>query len=156
VERLRRAAGTLAVCGKVVRVTGKGLVRDDETKTTAGRRTIALPRFAIDMLAARRRLPYLGEHPTIMFPSSAGTWRDSNNFGRDWRRVRAELGVPEVTTHSFRKSVATLIDDSGLSARIGADQPGHARPSMTQDVYMTRGKVHTQVADALDAAIDVE
>ena len=41
------AAGTLAVCGKVVRVTGKGLVREDETKTAAGRRTIALPRFAI-------------------------------------------------------------------------------------------------------------
>ena len=35
-------AGTLTVCGKVVRVTGKGLVRDDETKTAAGRRTIAL------------------------------------------------------------------------------------------------------------------
>ncbi len=56
------AAGTLAVCGKVVRVTGKGLVREDETKTAAGRRTIALPRFAIKMLAARRTLPYLGEH----------------------------------------------------------------------------------------------
>ena len=85
-----------------------------------------------------------------MFPSTAGTWRDPNNFGRDWRRVREQLGVPEVTTHSFRKTVATLIDDRGLSARIGADQLGHARPSMTQDVYMARGKVHTQVAEALD------
>jgi integrase len=149
------AAGTLAVCGKVVRVTGKGLVRDDATKTAAGRRTIALPRFAIEMLAARRSLPYLGQHPTILFPSTAGTWRDPNNFGRDWRRVRAELGMADVTTHSFRKSVATLIDDRGLSARIGADQLGHARPSMTQDRYMARGKVHTQVADALDDAINV-
>jgi integrase len=68
------AAGTLAVRGKVVRVTGKGLVRDDETKTAAGRRTIALPRFAIEMLAARRSLPYLGQHPTILFPSTAGNW----------------------------------------------------------------------------------
>jgi integrase len=149
------AAATLAVCGKVVRVTGKGLVRDDETKTAAGRRTVALPRFAIEMLAARRSLPYFGQHSIIMFPSTAGTWRDPNNFGRDWRRVRAELGVPEVTTHSFRKTVATLIDDRGLSARIGADQLGHARPSMTQDRYMARGKVHTQVAEALDDAINV-
>ena len=116
------AVGTLAVCGKVVRVTGKGHVREDETKTAAGRRTIALPRFAFEMLAARRRLPYLGEHPTIMFPSTAGTWRDPNNFGGDWRRVRGELGLPEVTAQSFRKSVATLIDDRGFSARIGADQ----------------------------------
>ncbi len=91
-----------------------------------------------------------------MFPSMAGSWRDPNNFGRDWRRVREQLGLPEVTTHSFRKSVATLIDDRGLSARIGADQLGHARPSMTQDVYMSRGKVHTQVAEALDDAINVQ
>jgi integrase len=147
-------AGTLTLTGKVVRVTGEGLTRDEETKTAAGRRTIALPRFAIETLAARRQLPFLGEHPTIMFPSTAGTWRDPNNFGRDWRRVREDLGVPEVTTHSFRKTVATLIDDRGLSARIGADQLGHARPSMTQDVYMTRGKLHTQVAEALDAAIN--
>ena len=149
-----KTAGTLTICGKVVRVTGEGLVRDDETKTAAGRRTIALPRFAIDVLAARRALPFFGEHSVIMFPSTAGTWRDPNNFGRDWRRVRDQLGLPEVTTHSFRKSVATLIDDRGLSARIGADQLGHARPSMTQDVYMSRGKIHTQVADALDDAIN--
>jgi integrase len=69
------------------------------------------------------------------------------------RKVRDELGVPDVTTHSFRKTLATLIDDGGLSARVGADHPGHSKVSMTQDVYMARGKVHTQVADLLDDAI---
>lgn len=148
------SAGTLTICGKVVRVTGKGLVRFDETKTAAGMRTIALPRFAVEALQARRSLPYLGDHPVIVFPSTAGTWRDPNNFGRDWRRVREDLGVPEVTTHSFRKTVATLIDDRGLSARIGADHLGHSKVSMTQDVYMSRGKIHTSVADVLDDAIN--
>ena len=63
------------------------------------------------------------------------------NFGREWRTVRSEdLGVPEVTTHSFRKTLATLIDDRGLSARVGADHLGHSKVSMTQDVYMARGK----------------
>lgn len=71
------AAGTLAVCGTVVRVDRQGTRARDDTKTTAGRRTVALPRFAIDMLAARRTLPYFGEHPTIRFPSTAGTWRDT-------------------------------------------------------------------------------
>jgi integrase len=67
---------------------------------------------------------------------------------------RAEkLRVPEVTTHSFRKTVATLIDDEGLSARIGADHLGHSKVSMTQDRYMTRGRVHTQVADLLDRTV---
>ena len=36
-------------------------------------------------------LPYLGEHPVIMFPSTAGTLRDPSNFGRDWRIVREDL-----------------------------------------------------------------
>jgi hypothetical protein len=43
-----------------------------------------------------------------MFPSTAGTWRDPNNFGREWRKVRDELGVPDVTTHSFRKRLLPL------------------------------------------------
>ncbi len=74
-------AGTIAVTGKALRVRGQGLVRVDETKSAAGRRTIPLPRFAIDMLAQRRRLPYLGEQ-TIIFPSTAGTLRDPSNFSR--------------------------------------------------------------------------
>ena len=99
-------------------------------------------------------LPYLGEHPVIMFPSTAGTWRDPSNFGRDWRIVREDLGVPEVTTHSFRKTLATLIDGRGTAARVGADHLGHSKVSMTQDVYMARGKTHTQVAELLDDAIN--
>jgi integrase len=61
-----------------------------------------------------------------------------------------------VTSHSFRKTVATLIDDEGLSARIGADQLGHAKVSMTQDKYMSRGRVQTQVAELLDRTINDE
>jgi integrase len=145
-------ARTLTVAGKVVRVSGEGLQRVDETKSAAGRRTVPVPRFAVQMLGIRHGLPYLGEQ-VLIFPSTAGTLRDPNNFGKEWRNAREELGVPEVTTHSFRKTVATLIDDDGLSARIGADQLGHSKVSMTQDRYMTRGRVHTQVADLLDRAI---
>lgn len=145
-------AKTLAVTGKVVRVAGEGLKRVDETKSAAGRRTVPVPHFAVAMLTARRQLPYFGEQ-TVIFPSTAGTLRDPNNFGKEWRTVREELGVPEVTTHSFRKTVATLIDDDGLSARIGADHLGHTHVSMTQDRYMTRGRIHTQVADLLDRTV---
>ena len=56
-----------------------------------------------------------------------------------------KLGVPDVTTHSFRKTVATRIDDEGLSAWIGAHHLGHTDVSMTQDRYMTQGRIHTQV-----------
>jgi integrase len=147
-------AGVLTVTGKVIRVPGRGLLRVEETKSAAGRRTIPLPRFAIDMLESRRSLPYLGDQGVI-FPSTTGTLRDPNNFGKEWRTARQELGAAEVTTHSFRKTVATLIDDEGLSARIGADHLGHTHVSMTQDRYMTRGRIHTQVADLLDRTVRI-
>jgi integrase len=57
------------------------------------------------------------------------------------------------TTHSFRTTVATLIDDESLSARIGADHLGHSTVSMTQDRYMSRGRVHTRVAELQVAAL---
>jgi hypothetical protein len=96
-------SGVLAVTGKVVRKRGAGLVRIDETKTTAGRRTIPLPSFAVTALTERRKRPFIGEQEVI-FASKAGTLRDPENFAGQWRGSRAELGVPDATSHSFRKS----------------------------------------------------
>jgi integrase len=148
-------ASTLAVTGKLVRATGHGLNRIDEAKSAASKRTLPLPQFAVDALKLRHQRPFVGELPMI-FPSTAGTWRDPNNFGKQWRTVREDLGVPDITTHSFRKTVATLIDDAGLSPRVGADQLGHSKVSMTQDTYMARGRVHSEVAELLDRAISDE
>jgi integrase len=142
----------LSVNGSVVRVKGQGLLRQDRTKG-GDERTIPLPQFAIDALHRRKGSRQGPNTAGVIFPSSTGTIRDPDNFGKQWREVRDELGLPDVSSHSFRKTVATLIDDSGLSARIGADQLGHARPSMTQDVYMSRGRVHREVAEALDRAV---
>ncbi|MGO9284887.1 MAG: hypothetical protein ACLP75_18415 [Mycobacterium sp.] len=49
--------------------------------------------------------------------------------------------------------MADLIDDEGLSARVGVDQLGHSHVSMTQDKYLTRGRIHPEVADLLDRAV---
>lgn len=144
----------LAVAASIVRLKGKGLVRQDTTKG-GGARSLPLPQFAVDALHRRKAEEDRPNTAGVIFPSSTGTLRDPDNFGKQWREVRDELGLPDVSSHSFRKTVATLIDDSGLSARIGADQLGHARPSMTQDVYMSRGQVHTAVADVLDKAVGI-
>ena len=51
-----------------------------------------------------------------------------------------------------RGPAATILDKAALSARLVADQLGHSRPSMTQDVYMGRRAVDSQAAVALEAA----
>ncbi|MFP5072394.1 tyrosine-type recombinase/integrase [Pseudonocardia nantongensis] len=50
----------------------------------------------------------------------------------------------------FRKSAATWMERAGLSARDVADQLGHARVSMTPDVYCGRRILNDGAADALD------
>ncbi|WP_432757804.1 hypothetical protein [Saccharopolyspora erythraea] len=55
---------------------------------------------------------------------------------------------------TFRKTAATTLDEAGLTARLIADQLGHSRPSMTQDVYMGRKAVSRQAASALEQAWD--
>jgi integrase len=89
----------------------------------------------------------------VIFPSTTGVLRDPSAVSKQWRRVRTKLKLDWVTSHTFRKTLATLLDDQGLSARIGADQLGHAQISMTQDKYMGRKVVHTEVADVLDGII---
>ncbi len=59
-----------------------------------------------------------------------------------------------ITSHSFRKTTATILDDAGQSARQIADQLGHARPSLTQDVYTGRRSKNPNAAAALEGALD--
>lgn len=144
------ANAVASIRGKVVRKRGGGLIREPFAKTDAGNRAIILPEFVMTMLKRRRKEP----HPSVdgvIFPSSAGTLRDPDNFNQQWAKVRGRLGVPDVSSHSFRKALATLLDDAALSARVGADQLGHRHVSMTQDVYFGRGRIHQEVADVLDS-----
>lgn len=126
--------GVVVVDHTIVRVKGKGLIRKG-TKSDASDRDLAVPGWAVGMLARR----YVGQELSKpVFPGSIGGWRDKSNVGRDIRSVRAGSALSWVKSHSARRTVATLLDNQGMTARAIADQLGHARPSMTQDVYMGR------------------
>ena len=54
-----------------------------------------------------------------------------------FRAVRANVSSLEwVKSHNFRKTLATILDGDGQTARQIADQLGHSRVSMTQDGYL--------------------
>jgi len=72
---------------------------------------------------------------------------------RELREARGTDALAWITTHTFRKTAATILDEAALSARLVADQLGHSRPSMTQDVYLGRRAVDSQAALALEAAL---
>ena len=165
---------TVEINATIVRIKGKGLIIQEWPKTTAGWRRLALPRYAIEIIERRsrerRRQPPLG----IVFGSPLGHLRDPSNIAGDLREVLDGIGCPTcegrgwinssdghrarcgsgpfswVTSHIFRKTVATRLDEAGLSARQIADQLGHAHPSLTQDVYMGRKVVTAEAARLLD------
>ena len=88
-----------------------------------------------------------------LFPDVIGGFRDPANMRREFREARGKEALAWITSHSFRKTAATILDEAALSARLVADQLGHSRPAMTQDVYMGRRAVDSQAAAALEAAL---
>lgn len=134
----------------VLRWTGHGLVRK-ETKTRAGRRILVLPSWVVADLQRRWAQGVRLEEP--VFSNSLGGLRDPKNTRRDVRAALDRANFHWVTSHSFRKTTATMLDEAGLSARVIADQLGHTRPSMNQDVYMGRKVVDARVAEALEDAL---
>ncbi|TDW70605.1 site-specific recombinase XerD [Kribbella pratensis] len=145
------SAGVVDIDWTIGRVTGQGLVRG-VTKSEAGERTLGLPDRALDML--RRRFSAGVKLDWPVFPNSIGGFRDPNNTLRDLRKVRADIESLEwVKSHNFRKTLATLLDDAGHSARQIADQLGHSRVSMTQDGYLGRKIRNAGAVEALNAVL---
>ncbi len=147
-------------------------------KTAAGWRVVALPTFAVDMVRARTAhtqgivFAAPAAH-SLRDPSNAsGDLRQlldtfdcdacartgyqleadgSFKLGPRGRRLRCDKGPWSwVTSHVFRKTVATRLDDAGFTPRQVADQLGHANPSMTLDVYFGRQVVSAAAAAVLD------
>ena len=148
-------AKTIAVSGRVVRVSEQGLRRTstlESSKATAP--VLALPQFAVDMLLARAKEERPNLHG-LVFPSSVGTLRDPSGFARQWRAVRDGLGehLSEASGHSFRKTLSNLVTDHTADPRVAADVLGHSDIQTTIRHYLSRGKLHPQVATMMDNAV---
>jgi integrase len=169
-------AGTWEVNATVVRIRGEGLVVQERPKTEAGWRVIAVPGFAIQMLGRRGG----SAGPVFTAPLAGGLRDPSNVsgdlrelldsfecevcdhtgyqraggkviLGPRGQRLRCDQGPWSwVTSHVFRKTVATRLDEAGFTPRQVADQLGHANPSMTLDVYFGRHVVSAEAARVLD------
>lgn len=89
-------------------------------------------------------------------PPSNGGLRDPSNTLRVLPEARGSDGFGWVTSHVFRKTAANVLDEAVLSARLIADQLGHARPSMTQDVYLGRKIASRETAIVLEGILGKE
>ena len=148
-DALNLDAGTVEIRGTVVRIKGEGLRIKLKPKSRAGYRKLRLPSWAVEMLR-RRKAEAVPNQWGVVFTSPTGLLRDPSNTQADLRDVFARVGYPWVTSHVFRKTAATLLDEAGISARKIADQLGHSQVSVTQDVYMGRKIASEDAARVLE------
>lgn len=139
-------AGSVRICWHLVRVKGQGIVRVEGAKSEAGDRTLRLPSWAVSMLM-HRRVTSDGAWP--VFPDTRGKWRDPNQVMRWIRWSREPAGLAWVTSHVFRQTVITILDEAGLPTREVADQAGHSTIGQTQS-YMARKIASERAAAALE------
>lgn len=150
-------AGTATLGPVVVRVKGQGLVLQGDGKSSAATRTVHLPADLVARLLGRR-VSASGNTPGVVFPSVRGALRDPSNTLHHVRDLLADVGrevfddeghLSWASSHTFRKTVATLMHAAGLPDLHVSTHLGHARIGMTQDHYLSRREAPKRAAIAL-------
>lgn len=109
-------------------------VRVRGTKTKHADRTLGLSDDLTERLRQRKELHQMTDglvFGVTYFETKKGQPRDRNNVSKAVRRVFATAGVPWAGTHTFRRTVATWMDEAGHSLASIANQLGHADTNVT-------------------------
>jgi integrase len=123
------------------------------TKTVGSKKTLKLPKIALDAL---KRVRLVTEGQEWLFPTSNNTPIATGNFHPHWKRMLREAGLPASTTfHSLRHGVASQLLDRGIPLPIVSRYLRHANPGITASVYShivsgTEGLA----ADGIDEALE--
>lgn len=105
-------------------------------KTPHSRRTIKLPKIALDALRSHARNND-GPSEGWLFPTKHGNPVDAHNFiHRPWKRMLRKAGLPETTRyHDLRHGAASLLLSQNVPVPVVSNYLGHANSSITLRVY---------------------
>ncbi len=135
-------SGTLYVQRQVQKVPGQ-VWSFVEPKTRAGRRPIKLGEGTLHVLRLHKNYQEDQKSLTgsrwqdnnLIFPSRAGTPGDPSNLRVDFMRVLEKAGLPKIRFHDLRHTAASLMLNHGVPVIVVSKILGHAKPSITLDVY---------------------
>jgi integrase len=126
---------TVRLCGTIVSPAGKPTHRQPRPKTMKSTRTVSVPSFAAEVLRTRL-VSTASEAPDhLIFFTRNGTPLTTNNIRRRLRAVLEEAGIEGVTPHSFRRTVATVLDRAA-GADLAAEMLGHTSSKITKEHYI--------------------
>lgn len=127
-----------------VQVGGEAVVG---TLKSGKNRTVALPGFVVDELAATCRGK---DRDALIWPSAVGGYLGPPSSHDSWlagavaRCRKADATFPRITAHALRHTAASLAISAGANVKVVQRMLGHASAAMTLDVY----------ADLFDSDLD--
>ena len=146
VNALRRR---LLIRGNAVEVAGEiieGTTKSDED------RTVPVPAFLVDRIA----LECVGKAPAdLVFDHPDGGFLPLPPYERGWwQQAVRRAGIQRITPHDLRHTAASLAVQAGANVKALQRMLGHAKASMTLDVYADLFDEDLDgVADRLDQAV---
>jgi integrase len=148
-SRVDLLRGTVTVAEIVVEV--RGVLHMGPPKTRASRRTVGLPRFVVEELAAHLAEP--GDPEAFVFTAPEGGPLRVHNFrARVWRPATRAAGLDGLRIHDLRHTAVALWIAAGANPKEVAARAGHASVSFTLDRYgHLYPEADTALRDRLDA-----
>jgi integrase len=140
----------------------RGVWRLKELKTRTGRRTIPLPKAALEALRVQRvqvaeerlRAGALWTDWDLIFPSLTGQPTDRTQVERWLKAMCREAGVEPKRVHDLRHTCASLLLAQGVPLHEVSAILGHSSIRITNDVYgHFYDEERQKIADAMDRAL---
>jgi len=90
----------------------------------------------------------------MVFPSTIRTPIDPTNLLKKYRQVLKMAELPRLRFHDLRHTSASLMLNNGVDVLVASKRLGHAKPSITLDVYgHLLDPAQSEVSNKLDKLI---
>jgi integrase len=145
-------AGSIQVRHAILALKGQGLVLT-EPKTQNARRSIKVPKFALEVLAKEVE----GKSGTdYVFATSRATPFSPRNVVRDFKTALNKAELPEIRFHDLRHTCATLHLLAGTHPKAVQEILGHSQISLTMNTYShVLPSVQYEAAERMDGLLRV-
>lgn len=134
--------GTLFVNKTVDYISHYGYV-ENGAKTKAGKRTIKLPAFVVEVLKAhkekqqelRTKVGSKWREKNLVFTGLMGDYFNPNYLLKLFKKVLIEAGLPHMRFHDLRHSAATILLTMGIHPKVVQELLGHSSFLITMNLY---------------------
>lgn len=144
-------AGTLTVGGKLVRVRGGGRVWDATGKSDLSLRTIPIRAGAREALTRRRTAQNVPGGSEYLFAPPGSPTPDKDYYTRLLRGVFDRAELPDVTSHTLRRTVERELEMAGATVSERETFMGHTE-RVARMHYADHGAVRPSIIAAMDSA----